>query len=124
MLRKYQQYLLDISKAIKSGTCKEILIVRDPGQLSHSSWLTKAIRTLKLYISEESHSPKLHKLVLVILKSYMPMCFTIKTSKHSTVSLKLVYKTIQSTRYLSKPLLDVVDPVFELSGFTVSHDSR
>ena len=116
MLRKDQQNLLDISKAINSGTFKK--------ELEILNCLRKANRILKLYISEESHSPKLHKLVLVILKSYMPMCFTIKTSKHSTVSLKLVYKTIQSTRYLSKPLLDVVDPVFELSGFTVSHDSR
>ncbi|KAJ9582785.1 hypothetical protein L9F63_022877 [Diploptera punctata] len=31
VLIKDQQYLLDISKAIKSGTCKEDLAVRDPG---------------------------------------------------------------------------------------------
>ena len=38
VLRKDQQYLLDISKAIKSGTSKEDLVVRGHGHLSHSSW--------------------------------------------------------------------------------------
>ena len=36
VLRKYQQCLLDISKAIKSGTCKIDLVVRDPGHLLRS----------------------------------------------------------------------------------------
>ena len=33
MLRKDHQYLLDISKALKSGTCKEDLVVLGPGRL-------------------------------------------------------------------------------------------
>ena len=57
VLRKDQQYLLDILKAIKSGACKEDLVVRDLGHLSHSSWLKKGNRTPKLFISEESPSP-------------------------------------------------------------------
>lgn len=117
VLSKDQQYLLDISKAIKSGTCEEGLAVRNPGPLSHSRWLTKANRTLRLYISEESPPPELQELVLFILRSYMPLWFTIKTSKHFTDGPKLVYQAIQSTRYLPKPLLDVVDPVIERNGF-------
>ncbi|KAJ9579138.1 hypothetical protein L9F63_024754 [Diploptera punctata] len=113
VLSKDQQYLLDISKAIKSGTCKEDLAVRDPGHLSHSRFLTKANRSLRLYISEESPSPELHELVLFILKSYMPMWFTIKTSKLVTDGQKLVCQAIQSTRYLLKLLLDLVDTVIE-----------
>ena len=47
----------------------------------------------------------------------MTMCFTIKTSKHCTDGPKLVYQAMQYTRYLSKPLLEVVDPVIERNGF-------
>ena len=61
VLRKDHQYLLDILKAMKSETCKEDLVVRDSGHLSHSSWLKKANRYLRLFISEESPSPKLQK---------------------------------------------------------------
>ncbi|GBO00520.1 hypothetical protein AVEN_3739-1 [Araneus ventricosus] len=46
ILNKDQQYLLDISMAMKSGNGKEDLAVRDPGPLSHSRWLTTANRTL------------------------------------------------------------------------------
>ena len=111
MLRKDQQYLLDISKVIKSGTCKKDLVVRDPGHLSDSSRLKKANRTFRLFISKESLSLELQEQTLFILKSYMTMLFTIKTSKHLTGDLKLVCQAIQYTRYLSKSLLDVIDPV-------------
>ena len=33
------------------------------------------------------------------------------------MALKLVYQAIQSTRYLSKHLLDVVDPMIKLNDF-------
>lgn len=116
-LSKDQLYLLDISTAIKSGTCKGDLAVRDPGHLSHSRWLTKASRTLRLYISEENPSPELQQLVLFILKSYMPMWFAIKISKNFTDGPKLVYQAIESMRYLPEPLLAVVNPVIERNGF-------
>ena len=70
VLRKGQQYLLYISKAIKLGTYKEDLAVREP---EHSRWLTKSNRTLRLYKSEESPSPELQELVSFRMKSYMPM---------------------------------------------------
>ena len=108
MLRKDQQYLLDISKAIKSGTCKEDLVVRSPGHISHSSWLTEANRTFRLCICEESPSPELQEQVLFIMKLHMPMWFTVKTRKNITGGPKLVYQAIQSTRYLSKPFFDVL----------------
>ena len=47
----------------------------------------------------------------------MPMCFTIKTSKHFTRGSKFIYQGIQSTRYLSKSLPDAVDPVIEQNDF-------
>lgn len=117
ILSKDQQYLLDISKAIKLGSCKEDLAIRDPGPLSHSRWLTTANRTLRLYLSEENPTSELQEIVVFILKSYMPMWFSIRTSKYFTDGPKLIYQSIQSSRYLSKDLHKIVDPVIERNGF-------
>ncbi|GBN83953.1 hypothetical protein AVEN_86484-1 [Araneus ventricosus] len=54
ILRKDQQYLLDISYAIKSGSSPEDLSVREPGPLSHSRWFTTVNRVLRLYLSIEN----------------------------------------------------------------------
>ncbi|GBL90178.1 hypothetical protein AVEN_130304-1 [Araneus ventricosus] len=94
ILSKDQQYLLDIAMAIKSGNCKEDLTVPDPGPLTHSRWLTTVNRTLRLYLNEESPTPELQEIAVFILKSYMPMWFSIETSKYLTEGPKLVYQTI------------------------------
>ena len=47
----------------------------------------------------------------------MPKRFTTKKSKYFTGGTKLVYEEILSIRYLSKYLLDFVDPVIEQNGF-------
>lgn len=117
VLSKDQQYLLDISMAIQSGKCNGDLAIRDPGPLSHSRWLTKANRTLRLYISVESPSSELNELVLFILKVYMPMWFRIKLSRSFTNGPKLLYQSIQASRYLPEELRNVVDPVIERNGF-------
>lgn len=56
ILSKYQQYLLDVSSAIKSGSCPEDLSVREPCPLSYSKWLKTANVVLRLYLSVENPS--------------------------------------------------------------------
>ncbi|GBO28460.1 hypothetical protein AVEN_8579-1 [Araneus ventricosus] len=103
--------------AIKSGNCKEDLAVRDPGPLSHSKRLTTANRTLRRNLSEESPTPELQEIVVFILKSYVPMWFSIKRSKYFTEGPKLVYQSIQSSRYLPEDLRNIVNPVIERNDF-------
>nr|GBN83623.1 hypothetical protein AVEN_134506-1 [Araneus ventricosus] len=103
--------------AVKSGNGKEDLAVRDLGPLSHSRWLATANRTLRLYLSEESPTPELQKLVVFILKSYMPIWFSIKTSKYFTEGPTLVNQSIQSSRYLPEDLRNLVDPMVKRNGF-------
>ncbi|GBN51808.1 hypothetical protein AVEN_207568-1 [Araneus ventricosus] len=103
--------------AIKSGSGKEDLAVRNPGSLSHSRWLTAANRTHRLHLSEESPTPELQEIVVFILKSYAPMWFSIKASKYFTEGPKLVYQSIQSSRYLPDDLRNIVYPVIERNGF-------
>lgn len=117
LLSKDQQYLLDISKAIASGTCSEDLAKRDPGPLSHSRWLTAANRALRLYISTSDPSDSFKDIVGFILKSYMPLWFEIKRSKYFTDGPNHVYQAIKKSRYLSEELLKVVDPVIERNAF-------
>lgn len=117
MLSKDQQYLLDISKAIKSGHCPEDLSIREPGPLSNSRWLTTANRVLRLYISLINPSESLKQIVVFILKSYMPVWFNIKQSKYFTEGPKHVFLAIKTSRYLSDDLLQVINPVIERNAF-------
>lgn len=117
VLSKDQQYLLDISSAIKSGSCPEDLSVREPGPLSHSRWLTLANRVLRLYISIGNPTDNHKTIVFFILKSYMPVWFHIKKSKYFTDGPEHVFEVIKSSRFLTENLLKVIDPVIERNAF-------
>lgn len=117
ILSKDQQYLLDISLAIKSGTCTVDLAIREPGPISHSRWLTTANRVLRLYMSVESPSEEHLILVRFILKSYMPVWFKIKKTKYLTDGPKHVFDIIKSSRFLPENLIKVIDPVIERNAF-------
>lgn len=47
----------------------------------------------------------------------MPVWFVIKKSKYFTDGPKHVFQAIQTSRYLSDKLLQVIDPVTEWSAF-------
>ncbi|GBO16977.1 hypothetical protein AVEN_138197-1 [Araneus ventricosus] len=117
ILIKDQNYLLDISYAIKSGSSPEELTVREPGPLSHSRWLTTANRALRLYVSIENPADE-HKLsVSFFLKSHMPVWFHIKKSKYFTNATEHVFEVIKSLRFLTENLLKVIDPVIQRNEF-------
>ncbi|CAH0564432.1 unnamed protein product [Brassicogethes aeneus] len=117
LLSKDQQYLLDISNAITLGHCPEDLANRDPGPLSHSRWLTAANRVLRLYISSSYPSENLKEIVGFNLKLYVPVWFAIKKNKYFTDGPKHVFQAIQTSRYFSDELLQVVDPVIQRNAF-------
>ena len=73
ILSKDQQSLLDISSAIKSGSCSEDLSAREPETISHSRWLTTANKVLQLYLSLENPTDKHKILVSFLLKSNAPL---------------------------------------------------
>ncbi|GBN21854.1 hypothetical protein AVEN_233604-1 [Araneus ventricosus] len=117
ILSKDQQYLLDISYAIKSGRSPEYLSVHEPGPLSHSSWLITANRVLRLYLSIEKTTDEHKILVSFILKSYIPVWFHIKKSKYFTNGPEHVFEVIESSRFLPENLLKVIDPVIQRNAF-------
>ncbi|GBM51385.1 hypothetical protein AVEN_168771-1 [Araneus ventricosus] len=97
ILSKDQQYLLDISYAVKSGSSPEDLFVSEPGPLSHSRWLTTANRVLRLYLSIKNTTDEHKILVSFNPKSYMPVWFHIKKSKYFTNGLEHVFEVIKSS---------------------------
>ncbi|KAJ8870204.1 hypothetical protein PR048_029220 [Dryococelus australis] len=115
---KHQQYLLDISSAIKSGRCPEDLSIREPGPLSHSRWLTTANRVLRLYLSIENPTDEHKILVSFILQSYMLVWFHIKKSKYFTNGPEHAFEVIKSSRFLHKNLLKGIDPVIQRNTFS------
>lgn len=51
------------------------------------------------------------------MKVYAPMWFHIKKHNKCTDGPKNLFRTIQSSRYMSPELLDVIDPVIQRNGF-------
>ncbi|GBN18008.1 hypothetical protein AVEN_1395-1 [Araneus ventricosus] len=117
ILSKDQQYLLDISYAVKSGSSPEDLSVREPDPLSHSRWLTTANRVFRLYLSIENPTDEHKILVSFISRSYMPVWVHIKKGKCFTNGPEHVFEVIKSSRLLSENLLKVIDPVIQRNAF-------
>ncbi len=123
ILSKDQKYFLDICLAIKIGNSPNDLSHSNPGPISHSRWLTTASRVLRLYVSTESPSDELKVLVNFIMKSYMPVWFEIKVSKTFTDGPIHLYRSIETSRYLSDNLKQVVDPVIERNAFFAHNEN-
>ena len=51
-----QKYLLEMYQAVSSGLCQPTLASLKPGKMTHSRWLSTALRALKLYVSTEKPS--------------------------------------------------------------------
>ena len=54
-----QQYLLNICRAVSSGSCSGDLALIKPGTVVYSRWMTTANRILKLYVASENPSENL-----------------------------------------------------------------
>ena len=80
-----QKYLLKACLAIQSGqkaanSCDlHFLQTASPGKLCNARWLTRANRTLRLYMGTKNPSVELKKLVSFIATVYVPTWFQIKT---------------------------------------------
>ena len=112
-----QQYLWEITNAVSTGICSMDLSKRDPETLNHSRWLTTANRILRLYVANDQPSSSLKVLAEYIAKVYAPMWFNIKTKPFCKDEAKHLWRTILLSRYLEKPLLDVIDTVIQRNAY-------
>ena len=56
-----QKYFDEMCKAVRQGSVPIILSSRNPGKLCEASWLTKANRILRLYVSTVNPSDSLNR---------------------------------------------------------------
>jgi len=56
------------------------------------------------------------------MKVFAPSCFSIEMKPLCKDGAKLFFKTIYSSRYLSKELRDIVDPVIQRNSFFGHHE--
>lgn len=73
-----QRILLEYMFGVSSGSVDDKFVMRKPGPLCHSRWLTTAIRILILYTRTVDPSETLKLLVLYIVRVYAPAWFVIK----------------------------------------------
>ena len=108
-LSKDQRYLLEISKAIRSGTCPDELRLRNPGRIHKACWLTTANRILRLFISTKTPCAKMRELVRYLLSVYVPMWFSIRKNHSIADGTRHLFETIRRSRYLPVKYRTVVD---------------
>jgi hypothetical protein len=112
-----QQYLWEMCEAISKGECSLDLSKRNPGALNHSRWITTANRVLRLYVASEEPSINLKHLVTYIVKVYGPLWFSIRMHPSCKDGARHLFRTIKLSRYLTKELLDIIDPVLQRNGY-------
>lgn len=112
-----QKYLWQMCEAISKGECSLGLSKRNPGALNHSRWITTANRLLRLYVASRKPSTNLKHLVTYIMRVYSPVWFSIKMHPSCKDGAKHFFLAIQLSRYLSKELRDVIDPVLRRNGY-------
>lgn len=112
-----QKYLFEICHAVASGVCSEELANRQPGNMSHSRWLTTANRILRLYIGTSEPTQQLRVLVYYIMKVYAPIWFQIKRHSSCEMGPKHLFNLMQYSRCLSEEIKSVVDPVIQRNAF-------
>jgi hypothetical protein len=89
-----QDLFLKLCKGVSSGKIHQELAARKPGPLSHSRWLTAAIRVLRLYISTETPTNNLIILATFIMKVYSPVWFHIKCKPSCREGAKHLFRMI------------------------------
>ena len=97
--------------------------VRDPGNISHSRWLTVANRILRLYASTQNPSSQLIKLVKFVMLVYVPTWFDVKLHGSIITGSKLFFNCLRRVRDLDLEIKSIVEPVAQRNGFFAHHEN-
>ena len=99
---QHMLYLAWIS--VRTGKLRAELLSLTPGPVSHSRWLTLALRILLLHMTDH----KLKVLVSFLVSNYIPMWFTIKKLGKAHHSSQVLFKQIQLANQLKGPIAAIV----------------
>ena len=112
-----QDLLLKFCNDISAGIVPIDLACRKPGPLTHSRWLTAAIRILRLYVATIDCPSQLLDLATFIVKVYAPVWFSIKCKSFLKDGPIHLWKMIQFSRYLPNDQKTIVDRVIQTNAY-------
>lgn len=118
-----QKYLYEMCEAISCGVVSPTLAERNPGNLSHSRWLTLANNVLRKYVGTTNPSKDLRTIVTFILKAYAPSWFNIKTNNKCVDGAVNLFNFIKATRYLQTKYRLEVDDSIQRNAFYAHHEN-
>lgn len=112
-----QIYLLRACLAVQQGyeDKDEIKFLQNamPGNLNHARWLTKASRILRLYMSKQSCSSSLRKIVHFIVNVYAPSWFNIKSHPCCADGAKNFFYLLKRCHELGAEDWKILEPVLQ-----------
>ena len=116
-----QIYLLKACLTVQQGyTASEhinFLQTAMPGNLSHSRWLTKANRILRLYMSKQDCSQQLHRITRFILNVYAPSWFNIKHHSSCLDGARNFFYLMKRCYELGPEDWEIVEPVLQNNSY-------
>ena len=113
-----QKYLYLITQAIATGNCSGRIASMEPGNMSHSRWLTTANRICRLYISTATPSSELTELVMFVMQVHA-LWFSIKRKNLMQDATVHLYCMLAWSRYLNARLQAVI----EINAFSAHPDN-
>ena len=116
-----QIYLLRACLAVQQGYAdndeSKSLQNTMPGNLNHARWLTKASRILRLYMSKESCSSSLYKIVHFIVNVYAPSWFNIKSHPSCADGAKNFFYLLKQCHELGAEDWKILEPVLQNNSY-------
>jgi hypothetical protein len=112
-----QRYLYEMCESISKGVVSQSLADRNPGNLSHSRWLTLANNVLRTYVGTQKPSNDLKAIVTFIIKVYAPSWFHIKINCKCFDGAPNLFHFIKATRYLQPNYREVVEKSIQNNSF-------
>ena len=122
------QFMLFLAwDSVKSGKLRKELLSLTPGPISHSRWLTLALRILLLYMTKHKltgkHKKNLHMLVSFLMTNYIPMWFTIKRIGKLESSAQILYKQMELIKLLNDPVASIAKKNVERNAYAAQSET-
>jgi len=112
-----QQYMYLMCKGISKGIISSSLSARNPGNVSHSRWLTTANRILRLYISTKEPSQNLKLITEYVIKVYAPSWFEIKSKPSCQHGSNHFFGIIEKSRFLPEHIKNIIYSALQRNGY-------
>lgn len=116
-----QSYAYRIAQAIRSGEVPQSLALLEIGPVSHSRWLTTALRFCRIWISKHELKGKVLKnlrlIVEFIIGVYLPQWFSVKLNPMWVDGPNHLLFQLQLVRTQRKVVRDIVLPVARRSAW-------